>query len=270
MSISYDALWVSGSPSLRCLSMPLIKKLLRYTNISGWEYIQSIDEPACMDTAVKFLHCYLKTREIPIHLVGHGVGGTIALIFARQYPQFVKSLTLLSVAVQPANTWHVNYYQQRQIYSLSRAETLLNTIQNLFREESICDSQKFKPYEIKPQELDPRKLSLHKFSPYKLINNFNQDLENLPLMHSLFNIEKLPLGGVSMPLMICGGQIDPILSYLELYKWKEWLKPEDIIWKCPQGSHFFHYFYPDLVSKEISKFWELQQNNISQKDAVQT
>lgn len=255
MSISCDALWVSGSPSLRSLSMPLIKKLLRHTNISGWEYVQSMDEPACMDTAIQFLSCYLKTRELPIHLVGHGIGGTIALIFARKYPQFVKSLTLLSVAVQPANTWHINYYQQRQIYTLSRAEALFNTIQNLFREESICHSQK---------------LSSQKLSPHKLINNFNKDLENLPLMHSLFDIEKLPLGGVSVPLMICGGQVDPILSYLELYKWKEWLKPEDILWKCPQGSHFFHYFYPDLVSKEISNFWELQQNNISQKDVIKT
>lgn len=241
MSTFCDALWVNGSPSLRCLSMPLIQKLSGYTNVSGWEYIQSIDEPACMDTAVTLLYNYLTTRKLPIHLVGHGIGGVIALIFARQYPQFVKSLTLLSVTAQPANTWHVNYYQQRQIYTLSRAEALLNTIQNLFREEAI-------------------------YNPQKLVNNFNQDLDNLPLMHSLFNIEKLPLGGISIPLMICGGQVDPILSYLELYKWKEWLKPEDIIWKCPQGSHFFHYFYPDLVSEEILNFWKLQQTRILKKE----
>ncbi|MDJ0694843.1 alpha/beta hydrolase [Mastigocoleus sp. MO_188.B34] len=250
MSIFCDAVWVSASPSLRCLSMPLIKRLLRYANISGWEYVQSKDEAACMDTAVELLHDYLQTRKSPVHLVGHGSGGAIALIFARQYPQFVKSLTLLSVATQPANTWHVNYYQQRQIYTLTKAEALFNTIQNMFREEPIC--------------------TLQKLNPQKLINQFDRDLENLPLKHSLFNIEKLPVGGVSMPLMICGGQVDPILSYLELYKWDEWLKPEDTVWKCPQGSHFFHYFYPDLVSKEISIFWKLQQNYTSKKDVVQT
>ena len=248
MSISrdnFDVLWVSGSPSLRCFSMPLIKRLSRYKNIAGWEYFQTLDEPGCIDTAVELLHSYLKTKKISIHLIGHGIGGTIALIFARQYPQYVKSLTLLSVAAQPANTWHVNYYQQRQIYSLSRGEALLNTINNLFREEIT-------------------------YNPQKLINQFNKDLDNLPLMHSLFDIEKLPVGGVSMPLMICGGQVDPILSYLELYKWKEWLKPGDIIWKCPQGSHFFHSFYPDLVSEEISNFWQKHQNHTLQKDFVES
>ena len=223
--------------------MPLIKRISRHTDIAGWEYYQSLDEPACMDTAVELLHNYLKTKQAPVHLAGHGIGGTVALMFARKYPQFAKSLTLLSVAVQPANTWHVNYYQQRQIYSLSRAEALLNTIHNLFRED----------------------ISYH---PEKLINQFNKDLDNLPLMHSLHEIEQLPEGGVSVPLMICGGQVDPILSYLELYKWKKWLKPEDVIWKCPQGSHFFHSFCPDLVCEEILKFWNKQQNQTLQKDFV--
>ena len=248
MSISrdaFDVLWVSGSPSLRCFSMPLIKRISKHIDIAGWEYFQSLDEPGCMNTAVELLYSYLKTKQLPTHLIGHGIGGTIALIFARQYPQFVKSLTLLSVAAQPANTWHINYYQQRQIYSLSRREALLNTIYNLFREQVI-------------------------YHPQKLINNSNKDLDNLPLMHSLFDIEKLPVGGVSMPLMICGGQVDPILSYLELYKWKQWLKPEDIIWKCPQGGHFFHYFEPDLVCEEISKFWEKQQSQTLEKDFVES
>ncbi|MEO1431040.1 MAG: alpha/beta hydrolase [Cyanobacteria bacterium J06632_19] len=242
---SFDVLWVSGSPSLRCFNMPLIKRLSQHQDIAGWEYFQTLDEPGCMDTAVGLLRNYLETKQNPIHLIGHGIGGTIALMFARQYPQYVKSLSLLSVAAQPANTWHVNYYQQRQIYSLSRAEALLNTIHNLFREEIT-------------------------YHPRKLINQFNKDLNNLPLMHSLFDIEKLPVGGVSVPLMICGGQVDPILSYLELYKWKEWLKPGDIIWKCPQGSHFFHSFYPDLVCEEILKFWHKHQMMTLKKDFVQS
>ena len=61
MSIYGEAVWVSGSPSLRNLSTPLVNKLARYTTISGWEYIQTLDEPACIDTAVELLHSYLET-----------------------------------------------------------------------------------------------------------------------------------------------------------------------------------------------------------------
>lgn len=245
MSISCDAVWVSGSPSLRCLSTPLINKLIESTNIFGWEYIQSIDESACMDTAIELLHSYLKTKNVPVHLMGHGIGGTIALIFARQYPQYVKSLTLLSVAAQPAKTWHVNYYQQRQIYTLNQSEALLNTLHNVFRDKFPCRR-------------------------HNLINNFYQDLENLPLMHSLFQLEQLPFGGVSMPLMICGGQIDMILGYPDLYEWKKYLKSEDVLWKCPQGGHFFHYFYPEIVSQQILYFWRLHESTLIKKDALIT
>ncbi|MGD1909797.1 MAG: alpha/beta fold hydrolase [Rivularia sp. (in: cyanobacteria)] len=245
MSISCDAIWVSGSPSLRSLSTPLINKLIKYTNISGWEYIQSIDEPACIDTAVALLHSYLITKKGPLHLIGHGIGGTIALMFARKYPQFVKSLTLLSVAAQPAKTWHVNYYQQRQIYTLSKAEALLNTLHNVFRDKFPCCLQ-------------------------NLIDNFYRDLDNLPLTHSLLKIENLPVDGVSVPLMVCGGQIDMILGYPDLHEWKKLLKPDDILWKCHQGGHFFHYFYPQIVSEQISNFWDLHPLHEIEKDVVNT
>ena len=138
-------------------------------------------------------------------------------MFARQYPQFVKSLTLLSVAAQPAKTWHVNYYQQRQIYTLSKAEALLNTLHNVFRDKFPCCLR-------------------------NLIDHFYRDLDNLPLMHSLLQIQQLPLEKVSMPLMVCSGQIDMILGYADLHEWKKWLKPEDILWKCHQGGHFFPLF----------------------------
>ncbi len=243
MSIYGEAIWVSGSPSLRGLSTPLVNKLINYTNISGWEYIQTMDEPACMDTAVELLHHYLKTKDAPVNLIGHGIGGTIALMLARQYPQLVKSLTLLSVAAQPAKTWHVNYYQQRQIYTLSKTEALFNTLNNVFRNKYPC--------------------CLH-----NLIDNFYRDLENLPLMHSILKIESLPLEGVSMPLMVCGGQIDMILGYPDFHEWKKYLKPQDILWKCPQGGHFFHYFHPEIVTQQILHFWKMQKLEVALKEVM--
>ncbi|NRB09098.1 MAG: alpha/beta hydrolase [Richelia sp.] len=248
MSMYGDIVWVSGSPFLRCLHMPLLKKLFRSANVSVWEYIQSLDESACMETAVELLHSYIKKRESPVNLIGHDIGGTIALIFARQYPEYVKSLILLSVAAQPARTWHIHYYQQRQIYSQNQGEALSNTLHHIFRDNFPC----------------------HRDNLHNLMDKFYQDLENIPLMHSLFKIEKLPTGGVPMPLLICGGQIDMILPYPELNEWEKWLKPGDIIWQCPQGSHFFHHFHSQIVSEQISRFLEMQPINIIKKDIVST
>ena len=248
MSMYSDIVWASGSPYLRCLHMPLLKKLFRHTNVSVWEYIQSLDESACIETAVELLHSYLQNRESPVNLIGHSIGGTIALMFARKYPQFVKSLTLLSVAAQPAKTWHVNYYQQRQIYTQNIGEAFSNTLHHIFRDKFPCHEKKL----------------------HNLMDKFYQDLENIPLMHSLFQIEQLPAGGVSMPLMICSGQVDMILGYCELNEWGKWLKSEDTLWKCPQGGHFFHYFYPEIVSQQISHFLRSQPLNVIEKDIVST
>lgn len=237
--MSIDALWVSGSPSLKCLAMPLLIHLNQYKSIAHWDYIQTADEPASIDVAVNLLYKFVKKNH-PLHLVGHGIGGTIALIFARQYPQYVRSLTLLAVAGQPANTWHVHYYQQRQSFNLTRSQVLLNTIYNLFRDSLPCHLN-------------------------KLINNLHKDLDNLPLMHSMYQREYLPIGGVSMPLMVCGSKTDPIVSYLELHEWEKWLKLQDILWECPQGGHFFHYFHSAKVGAKISRFWQNQDMELHQK-----
>jgi surfactin synthase thioesterase subunit len=237
MSIDFDALWVSASPSLKCINMPLLVNLNQYQKIAYWEYFQTLDESASIEVAVELLHSFLK-NSYPIHLIGHGIGGVIALIFTRTYPQYVKSLTLLAVAGQPANTWHTHYYQQRQLFDLTRTQVLINTVHNLFRDKLPCHVN-------------------------KLINNLNRDLENLPLMHSMYQRENLPKGGVSVPLMVCGSKTDPIVSYLELHEWEKYLKLQDILWECSQGGHFFHCFYPEKVGAKISSFWQNQDIHVA-------
>lgn len=231
MSIDLNVLWVSASPALRCLDEPMLDCLSKYTAIARWEYHQTVDEGGSSEVAVCLLLNIIKQNKRPIHLIGHGVGGVIALLFARRYPELVSSLTLLAVAVQPANTWHAHYYQQRKLFSLSRQQVLLNTVHNLFREKLPCQ-------------------------PHRLVNILSQDLDDIPLSHSLLQIETIPKGGVSMPLMVCGSKTDPIVSHPELHGWKEWLKSQDVIWECLQGGHFFHAFYPEKVADQVLKFWD--------------
>jgi len=238
MSELFNVLWVNASPSLKCFDKPLIRYLSKQTTIAHWEYVQTLDEGSSIDNAVALLYDFLKQRESdlstenrPIHLIGHGISGSVALIFARRYPHLVSSLTLLAVSSQPAMTWHSHYYVQRQILPISREQALINSIRSLLGNQL--------PYPAK-----------------SLITAFAKDLEKSPSPDSLFQLVKLPQGGVPVPLMVCGSKTDPVITPIELCNWQNWLKSGDKIWECAEGHHFFHYFYPEKCGQKILDFWQ--------------
>ncbi|MDF5710663.1 MAG: alpha/beta fold hydrolase [Nostoc sp. S4] len=233
MSDSFDVLWLSASPVLQRFDRPLVEYLSRYMRIAHWEYQQTVDEGSSIDQAVDLVSEFLESYDRPVHLAGHGMGGAIALSFARRFGQKVRSLTLLAVASQPANTWHAHYYFQRQLFSISREQILASSARSLFGNQP--------PHTAK-----------------KLVAALDKDLEQSPSPHSLFKLVYLPKGGVSMPMMICGCKTDPIVNSPALYEWLNWFKPEDDLWECPQGYHFFHYFYPQQVGEQILGFWQRQ------------
>lgn len=243
MSDSFDVLWLSASSVLQRFDRPLVQYLSRHLRIAHWEYQQSQDEGSSIDQAVELLYEFLEDCDRSVHLAGHGMGGAVALSFARRYPQKVRSLTLLAVASQPANTWHAHYYFQRQLFSISREQILASSARSLFGNQP-------------PQ------------TAKKLVAALDKDLEQSPTPHSLFKLVYLPKGGVYMPMMICGSKTDPIVNSHALHDWTNWLKPEDKLWECPQGYHFFHYFYPQEVGEQILSFWERQDLHLVEASAL--
>ncbi|MBW4555829.1 MAG: alpha/beta hydrolase [Trichormus sp. ATA11-4-KO1] len=231
MSDSFDVLWLNTSPVLKRFDQPLLQYLSGYMQIAQWEYQQTKDEASSIDQAVRLLHEFLESYPDSVHLAGHGMSGAIALTFARRYPKKVRSLTLLAVASQPANTWHAHYYFQRQLFTISREQVLANSVRSLFGKQP--------PHTTK-----------------KLMSALDKDLEQSPSPHSLFKLVYLPKSGVSMPMMVCGSKTDPIVNPPALQDWHHWLKPEDRMWEFAQGYHFFHYFHPQEVGEQILNFWE--------------
>ena len=225
-----DALWLSVSPSLKRLDQSLLRKLSQQVSIAQWEYSQTLDEPCCLNTAITLLHDYLKQCDRPVHLLGHSVSGLIGLLYARQYPKRIKSLTLLSVGAYPAVNWQAHYYVLRQLLSCSRQIILSQMAKLLFGKQS-------------------RSMTQH------LISLLEQDLDSGFSIHSLANRTCLPPGGVSVPLMVCSGANDLIIAPHGHDQWLPCLKSTDHYWECPEGTHFFHYFYPHLVSRAILEFW---------------
>lgn len=235
MSQSPDALWLNVSPALQRFDRPLVKHLSQSLAIAHWEYCQTLDEPMSLEIALGLLHDYLQPHDRPLHLLGHGISGLLALLYTRRYPEWVRSLTLLSVGGHPAVDWQAHYYTQLQLLPCSRATLLTQTVYNVFG------------YQSRPIIRE-------------LLQVLDRDLQSSLSPHTLYQRMSILPGGVSVPLMVCGSQDDVVIGSHELQKWQPWLKPSDRLWQCPTGRYFFHYFQPQTVGEKIVDFWNSQSS----------
>jgi pimeloyl-ACP methyl ester carboxylesterase len=92
-SNSPQVVGICTSQSLRRFDLPLLRSLSRQYAIAQWEYCQNPDEPIDLNLAVASLHEYLQTCQGALHLVGHGIAGLVGWLYARQYPEQVRSLS---------------------------------------------------------------------------------------------------------------------------------------------------------------------------------
>ena len=239
-SPSAQVVSICTSQSLRRFDLPLLRSLSRQYNVAQWEYCQEPDEPVDLNMAIALLHEYLQTCQGAVHLVGHGISGLVGWLYARQYPERVRSLTLLSVGVNLNVSWHHHYYEQRQLLSCSRETMLMRTAFYLFG--------------YRDKEM------LH-----WLADLLKQDLDN-SLVPYFFNpssadiIPKSPMSPtlIDVPMLVCGAMDDHIVDgggnfY---HKWRSQLKDSDRLWLSKQGKHFFHYTQSQSVSNQIRYFWQ--------------
>lgn len=227
-----DVLWLSVNPAFRRLEQQLLDQLNRDRRVvAHWGYAQTADEPSYLDVAITLLHDYLKGGDRPLHLVGHSTGGLVGLLYARRFPQRVKSLTLLSVGVNPAVDWKAHYYAQLDLLPCNRTRVLTQMVHSLFgRQRQHCLRG--------------------------LLELLERDLAESLSLHSPLSRFSLFPGGVPVPLLVCGGQQDGIVDPVQLHSWYPWFKPGDRLWLCPEGRHFFYATHPELTAHEISDFWQ--------------
>ena len=233
MQTGPDALWLNVSPGLYKLDHKLLRCLARHGQVSHWAYRQTPDEPTSLDIALTLLHDFLESQHRPMHLLGHGMGGLLGLLYARAYPFRVKSLTLLSVGVNPMVDWQAHYYAQLEKLPCSRRQILTQMAYSLFGYQAKSLIQTW-------------------------VDCLELDLTHSPSPHSLLKRVNLFPGGVPVPMMICGGKDDAIIDPHQIYGWQPWLKPQDRIWICPEGRPFLHADFSRAVASQILSFWHTQ------------
>lgn len=229
-----DAVWLNVSPSFERFDHKLSACLARHVEVAQWAYRQTPDEPSSLDVAVTLLHDYLKGHSQPVHLLGHGTAGLVGLLYARQNPHRVKSLTLLSVGVNPMVDWQAHYYTQLERLPCARQRVLTQMVHSLFGHQ-VCPLVR------------------------SWINLLEQDLLHSVSPHSLLKRASLCPGSVAVPLLVCGGENDFVVDPVQIQGWQSWLKPGDRIALYP-GRHFFHAVYPHRVASQILSFWGATEN----------
>lgn len=224
-----DVLWLNTNPYLRRFNLPIIKYLASHVSIGQWEYNITPDENSALHTALELLREYIILIEKPVHLIGHSSDGVLGLLLTRQYPELVKSLTLLGVGVTPEVDWVNYYYQIRKNLPCSREIALAKVAKCLFNYQNHYYQRAF------VNLLD--KALLHTISP-----------------HSIYEQKEILKGGVINPMMVCGSQDDLIVSGALLTQWQPHLKSEDQLFITAKGGHFFHYTCPQLIGEKIINF----------------
>ncbi len=229
-STSPDIIGISTSQALRRFDLPLLRSLSRQYEIAQWEYCQDPDEAVDLNIAIATLHEYIQTCDKKVHLVGHGISGLLGWLYAKKYPERVSSITLLSVGINLATSWHSHYYEQRQIMGCSRDVMLMRTAFYLFgyRDKTMLTW---------------------------LANLLQQDLDHSLIPHSLYAPLSIAPTVISTPTLICGATDDYVIGSNAYQNWYPHLKESDRLWLTPQGKHFFHYNQWQSVSNQIRSFW---------------
>ena len=96
-------LWIDLQPSLYCLFKRTAQTLDQHFEVKRWSFEHDLDESCDVDIVHSLLRQTIDNSSSPVHLIGHGISGTIAYLYAQKYPKDISSVSMLSVDTNSTN-----------------------------------------------------------------------------------------------------------------------------------------------------------------------
>ena len=124
--------WIDLQPSVFCFNKKLACVLSQTRHVRRWSFQHDLDEICSLPTIFDLLTETVDQMDSAPHVVAHGLSGTIASLFARQFPKLFRSLTLISVDPISTNQWSSHYLEMRRKLPCSRSSILSHIVPLLF------------------------------------------------------------------------------------------------------------------------------------------
>ena len=226
-------LWIDLQPTLHCLNQRVAQSLSRTFVVQRWSFQHDLDESCTVGTIHELLRQTLQASSERYHLIGHGLSGTIAGLFAEKYPTLVKSLTLISVDTLSANHWSSHYLGLRSQLPSSRQSILRHLSSSLFNTDSSRTVEALSCLLAKCLDTE--------FNQGSIINS--QYVDNLSLS--------------VVPTFVLNGEHDFVIDINARDRWSKTLKSGDRYVCMKSGRHFFHFDQSQQVADLITAFLQM-------------
>jgi pimeloyl-ACP methyl ester carboxylesterase len=228
--------WIDLQPSVFCFNKKLACILSQTRHVRRWSFQHDLDEICSLSTIFDFLRETIDQLDSPPHVVAHGLSGTIASLFAHQFPKLFRSLTLISVDPISTNQWSSHYLEMRRKLPCSRSSILNHILPLLFDKEfnktNLALSGLFE--KCLDSDFIPGSIASHTFLPN--------------------------LSSIDIPLSVINGSHDFVVDHNSGLRWRPYLKNGDRFYSLQGGHHFSHFSQPQLFANLINAFIEMIPN----------
>ena len=235
-------LWIDLQPSLYCLFTRTAQTLGQNFKVKRWAFEHDLDESCDVEVVHRLLRQTIENCSNPVHLVGHGISGTIAYLYAEKYPENISSVSVLSVDTHSTNQWTSHYQSMRSQLPCSRFH-ILSHLSRL-----LVDRQ--------TEQVD-----------HIMTRLLAKCLDNDFVYGSIFKSQTITnLKKADVPILVINGEKDFVVDEQSQDRWRHNLKPGDCYQKVANGRHFFPFTEWSQTAKMIESFVKMvpdqNQNHI--------